>query len=84
MTKLDNISLRLAPLSNRMVMARFGKDKEVALDTKDVTSDVLQLITQYMFGSMPDVGQAMELQFGGGSEQFVMKITRIPGKDAKS
>lgn len=76
---LENISIRVAPLSNRIVLARFGKDKNVALETKDVMNEFLQALVQYAFdGRMPEAGQKMELTFGGGNEQFTVTIGRNP------
>lgn len=78
MTALDGVKLRLAPLSKRIVFARFGKNPEVALETKDAMSDVLQVFTQYAFdGEMPEIGQCVELQFGAGDEQFLVLIERV-------
>lgn len=78
MSKLGSIGIRLAPLSNRIVLARFGEDKNVALETRDATSEVLQVITQYAFdGKMPAPGEAVEVSFGGGDEQFVLRLERM-------
>ena len=74
---LENVKLRLAPISNRMVFARFGKNPEVALETKDAMSDVFQVITQYAFGGkMPEKGASIALDYGAGDEQFTMVIKR--------
>ena len=77
MSKLSDVSLGLAPLSNRIVLARFGKDKNLALETRDAMSEVLQVVTQYAFdGKMPGPGEVVEVSFGGGDEQFVMRLER--------
>jgi hypothetical protein len=77
MNDLRKIVIRVAPLSNRIVMARFGKDQNVALDTRDAMSEVLQAVVQYAFdGKMPSPGEAAEVDFGGGNEQFILRIER--------
>lgn len=74
---LKNTSIKVAPLSNRIVLARFGKDPNVALETKDAMSEFLQALVQYAFvGKMPHSGEAAEIAFGGGDEQFTVKVTR--------
>ena len=76
---LDRISIKVAPISNRIVLARFGKDPNVALETKDAMNDFLQALVQYAFeGKMPAKSEAVEMSFGGGDEQFTLRITRTP------
>ena len=79
---LDKIHIRLAPLSNRIVLARFGKDQNLALETKDIMSEFLQALVQYAFdGKMPDPGYGNIVEFGGGDEQFEMHIRRKGDSD---
>jgi hypothetical protein len=74
---LDRIQIRVAPLSNQIVLARFGKSPNVALETREVMNEFLQALTSYAFdGQLPAPGQGVELQYGGGDEQFVMTIRR--------
>lgn len=74
---LDNISIRRAPLSDKIVLARFGKDPKTALETRDVQDEFWQALVAYAFdGKMPSKGQACEIKFGGGDEQFVLTIKR--------
>ena len=74
---LQNAAIRVAPLSNRIVLARFGKDPNVALETRDAMNEFWQALVQYTFdGKMPRKGEAMEISFGGGDEQFVMRLER--------
>lgn len=74
---LEKIAIRHAPLSNRVVLARFGKDPQVALETKDAMSDFLQTLVSYAFdGNLPAPGEAREIDFGGGDEQFTVTIRR--------
>ncbi|KEA07460.1 hypothetical protein [Rhizobium rhizogenes] len=75
---LDKVSIRHAAISNTIVLARFGKDKSVALDTRDAMNEFWQALTSYTFdGKMPEKGSAVEVRFGGGDEQFVMRLERI-------
>lgn len=75
---LANVGIRVAPLSNRIVLARFGKDKSIALETRDAMNEVLQAVVQYAFdGKMPEKGDAAEIDFGGGDEQFILHIERV-------
>ncbi|NNH67799.1 hypothetical protein [Rhizobium laguerreae] len=77
MTALNKICIRYSPLSNRILIARFGKDPECALETRDGMNDFLQSLVQYAFdGDMPHEGEAAEVNFGGGNEQFVLTLRR--------
>jgi len=79
---LDNIGIRYSALSERILLARFGRDKNVALETRDAMSEVLQVIVQYAYGDgkMPDIGDCTEVFFGGGDEQFKMVLERVEVK----
>lgn len=69
MSSLDKIGIRMSPLTNRIYIARFGKDPSVALETKDGMNDFLQTLVQF-------VGVGNEVQFGGGDEQFVVSLRK--------
>lgn len=79
---IKNTSIRYAPLSKRIVLARFGKDKTLALETRNATNEFLQVLLQYAFddGKMPDVGDEAEVTFGAGDEQFVLTVKRVPAR----
>lgn len=80
MSKLDKIGIRHAALSDRIVIARFGKDPNTALEKRDAMSEFWQSLVSYAFdGKMPAVGEAREVKFGGGDEQFTLVITRTEG-----
>lgn len=54
-----------------------GFNPMVALETKDITNEFWQTLCQYSFnGRMPAKGEAVEVCFGGGDEQFVMTLKR--------
>lgn len=73
-----NVGIRHAPLSDRIVLARFGKDPHVALETKDAMNEFWQALVSYAFGGkMPEPGSAMEIKFGGGREQFALTLRRL-------
>lgn len=75
---LNKIGIRVAPLSNRVVLARFGKVPNVALETRDAMNEFLQGLVEYAFGGeMPAEGEAAEVSFGGGKEQFELTLRRI-------
>lgn len=75
--KLNTVAIRHAVLSNRIVLARFGKDPTLALDTRDAMNDFWQTLVSYAFdGKMPAPGEAVEIKFGGGDEQFVLTVRR--------
>lgn len=77
MTNLDKIRICVSPFSNRVVIARFGKDPNVALDSRDAMSEFLQAIAGYAFdGEMPEKGEQAEVSFGSGDEQFTFIIKR--------
>lgn len=74
---LVKTQIRHAPLSNRIMLTRFGKDPRLALEQRDATSEFYQALVSFAFdGKMPCEGEAVEFQFGGGDEQFVITITR--------
>jgi len=75
---LNKTRLCVAPLSSRIVLARFGKDQSVALETRDAMNEFLQCIVEYAFsGDMPDEGEVAEVNFGGGNEQFELTLRRV-------
>ena len=77
MSKFTETRIRYAPISQRIVLARFGKNPNVALETMDAMNDFLQTLVQYAFeGRMPAAGEAIEVRFGGGDEQFTMVLSR--------
>lgn len=74
---LSKTHIRVSPLSNRIVLARMGKDPNVALETKDIMSEFWQALVQFAFdGKMPEPGEGMGIAFGGGDEQFTAVIRR--------
>lgn len=69
--------IRYSPLTKRILLARFGKDPYVALETKDAMNEFWQTLVQYAFdGSLPEPGQAAEVKFGGGDERFTLTLRR--------
>lgn len=69
--------IRYSPLTKRILLARFGKDPHVALETKDAMNEFWQTLVQYTFdGAVPEPGQAAEVKFGGGDEQFTLTLRR--------
>lgn len=67
-----------SPLSDRVLLARFGKDPNTALETRDVMSEFWQALVSYSFdGVMPVEGEETEVRFGGGDEQFMISIRRM-------
>ncbi len=82
MTDLNKVKLSQSAIGGRIVLARFGKDPNIALDTRDAQNEFLQTIVAYAFdGKMPQPGEAREVQFGGGDEQFVMTVRRVDGSN---
>lgn len=74
---VNNVRICHAALSNRIVLARFGKDPAVALGTKDATSEFWQALVSFAFdGEMPKPGSGCAFGFGAGDEQFSVTITR--------
>lgn len=77
MSNLSRVRIRHAAISGRVVLARFGKDPSVALETQDVMSDFFQALASYAFeGKMPERGDAATFSFGGGDEHFSVTVTR--------
>jgi len=78
---LNNIGLRHTAIGRRIVLARFGKDPQVALETRDAMNDFWQALVSYAFdGKMPEKGEAVVITFGGGDEQFSATISRTGGQ----
>lgn len=78
MSNISKIQIKHAPLSNRIVLARFGKDPRLALDTRDAMNEFWQALVSYAFDmKMPTKGQACEIKFGGGDEQFELVLRRV-------
>lgn len=77
---VTKVRIHHAPLSNRIVLARFGADETLALGMRDATSEFCQALVSFVFGGkMPDPGQAGEISFGGEDEQFTVTVTRKGG-----
>lgn len=81
---LKNTRIARSPLSGRINLARFGKDKSVALEVKDVTSDFFQTIVSHAFdGKMPKVEDLTIFNFGGGEEHFEVTVKRVEAEPIK-
>ncbi len=77
---LEKVGLRFSPLTKRIVLARFGKDPELALERKDAMNEFLQILVQFAFdGKKPEAGESVEVSFGGGEEQFLLCLSRKAG-----
>lgn len=77
MSDLSKICIRYSPLTKRILLARFGKDPNVALDTREAANDFWQTLCMMAFdGKIPAPGTAVEISFGGGDEQFSCVVTR--------
>lgn len=75
---IEKVGIRVSPLSKKILLARFGKDPDVALETKDASNEFWQSLVQFSFdGNMPEKGEAIEITFGGGDEQFSMRLERV-------
>lgn len=81
---LEKVGIRISPFSNKIVLARFGKDPELALETRDIQNEFLQNLVLYIAGEIPEVGAKFELQFGGGDEQFFLTLERIDAGSIKT
>lgn len=76
--KLNNVAIRHALISGRIVLARFGKDPMLALETRDAADDFWKTLVSYAFeGKLPSSGATAEVKFGGGNENFVVTIKRV-------
>lgn len=71
MSKLDDCRIEVAALSGRVVIARLSKkEPNVALETKDSTSDFLRAIMNF-------VGVGCERQFGSGDDQYIVSLRKV-------
>lgn len=75
---LEAVGIRHAPLSDRIVLARFGKDPEVALETRDAMGELIVALLSYAFsGKVPTQGTTAKLVFeGGDDEKYTLSLTR--------
>lgn len=79
MGTLDRIEIRRTALTGKIVLARFGKDPNLALEQREAQNEFWQTLIAFAFdGKMPGVGQAVEVKVGGGDEQFTVTVRRIP------
>lgn len=78
MSGLQKMRLAHTAIGGRIVLARFGADPTVALETRDAQSEFFKTAVSFVFdGDLPAPGSAGEVSFGGGDEQFVMTIRRL-------
>lgn len=82
MSSLDKVHIRHTALGDRVVLARVGKDPDVALETRDAMNEFFQAIVSYACGSvMPEPGAGGQVTFGGGDEHFLLTVLRArPGQ----
>ncbi|MFG1270789.1 hypothetical protein V5F40_22825 [Xanthobacter sp. DSM 14520] len=84
MSGLQKTRLAHTALGGRVVLARFGADPNVALETRDAQSEFFQTVVSFAFdGKLPAPGAAAEVSFGGSDEQFVMSIRRLDASAAE-
>lgn len=77
MSGLSKIALRVSGVAGRIVLARFGNDPNLALETRDAQNEFWQALVQFAFdGKMPEIGEAVKIEFGGGDEQFLLRLER--------
>lgn len=75
--QVEKVRICHSTLTGRVVLARFGRDPNIALAKKDASSEFWQALVSFAFdGKMPQPGDAAEIDFGGGDEQFTVSITR--------
>ena len=76
---LQKVAIRHTSIGRRIVIARMGKDPRLALEQRDATSEFYQALVSFAFdGAMPEPGHEAEITFGGGDEQFVLTLRRLP------
>lgn len=75
--KFERTTLRVSPLGDKIMLVRFGKSHEIALERRDITSEFWKALVYYsFFGDRPEKGQTIEVSFGNGGESFTMQLTR--------
>ena len=50
---LNKVGIRHSPLSDSIYLCRFGKDPSVALDKRNIESEVMRAITEHMMLDAP-------------------------------
>ncbi|WP_150132696.1 hypothetical protein [Neorhizobium sp. SOG26] len=81
-TSLSLVGIRVSPLTNQIVLARFGKDPQLALDTRNVENEFFQALCSYAFDhKMPEPGHGGVIQFGAADEQFTAIVRRFSSKE---
>lgn len=75
--KFEKTTLRVAPFGDKIMLVRFGAKHDVALESRDITSEFWKTLVHYsFFGERPEKGKTIEVSFGGGEETFTMVLTR--------
>lgn len=70
MSAVHQVGLCYSPLASRVVLAEQGAHGGKVHEVRDVTSEFLMALVNY-------VGEG-ELQFGTDKEQFVVSLRRVP------
>jgi hypothetical protein len=70
MTKLDKVGIRVSLLSGKVYIARFGKDPQLALETRECLNEFLHAIKEF-------VGVDSERDFGDDDEWYCISLRKI-------
>lgn len=70
MSAVHQVGLCYSPMASRVVLAEHEANGQAVLDVRDVTSEFLMALVNY-------VGEG-ELQFGTDKEQYVVSLRKVP------
>lgn len=76
---LNKIKLGVAALSGEIYIYRHGKNEEIVLDKRNVTGEVMKVVTEYILEGMP-TGATLNYNIGDKTYEMTVK----PVDDSKA
>lgn len=65
---VDKIRVGYSPLSEQLFIYRYGKDREVALEKREATGEIMAVIIQYI-----GINQILPFSFGDDRYEITVK-----------
>lgn len=69
---LRNITIQHSPLTDSLYLCRFGKDRSVALDKRDIEPDLMQALVAHMTHGAPS-GSRKTIRLGDNYYEIQVK-----------
>ena len=84
MTDLSKIAVRYSPLSQTLMLCRFGKDPRIALDRREVTGEVMRALVEYMLTDGFEKGASLDFWVNGEGYTATLKPNLRPQTEMKA